>query len=92
MKAMVEIKRLTEENAGQFSEKRKRCEYEPGLLEMIPKRQQLGASIRLQEKVRQAILAIDNELCSVKNMEYRQILVKTGYALRDLSLQIQRQE
>ncbi len=89
---MVKIKTLTEENAGQFSEKWPGCGYEPELLEMIPKKKQFGATTRLQQKVREAILAIDNELCFVKNMEYRQILVKTGYALRDLSLQIQRQE
>ncbi len=46
-------------------------------------------SVCLQEKIRAAIVAIDSELGTVKNEEYRQKLVTTGYALRNLSLHIE---
>ncbi len=50
------------------------------------------APVCLQEKIRAAIVAIDNELGTVKNEEYRQVLVTTGYALRNLSQHIQHQQ
>ncbi len=46
----------------------------------------------LQDRVHEAIMAIDRELSIIKHAEFRQILVNTGYALRDLSLSIQCQE
>jgi hypothetical protein len=38
----------------------------------------------LQDLLHETILAIDNELPQVKNMEYRISLVETAYKLRDL--------
>ncbi len=48
--------------------------------------------IDLQDRISEAIIAIDTELITVKNTEYRKVLVNTGYALRDLILNIQRLE
>ncbi len=60
-------------------------------VEEIAQRQECS-SLCLQEKIRAAIVAIDNELGTVKDEEYRQKLVITGYALRNLSLHIEHQQ
>jgi hypothetical protein len=44
------------------------------------------------DKVREAILAIDNELSAAKNAEDRKVLVEAAYSLRDLELRKQAQE
>lgn len=59
--------------------------------ESVIKEEEIAFSC-LHNRVREAILAIDTELSTARDVEYRQALVKTGYALRNLSLHIQRQE
>ena len=46
----------------------------------------------LRNRVRESILAIDNELSAVKNAEHRKVLVEAAYRLADLDLRTQVQK
>jgi hypothetical protein len=51
-----------------------------------------AGEMQLQDTVCNTILAIDKELSTAKDPEYRKVLVKAAYILRDLSLRMQLQK
>jgi hypothetical protein len=75
-----------------WMEDRETAEWEEPPIDYERIAQGLGSGMtHLQDTVCETIMAIDNELRIVKDLEYRQVLVNTAYRLNDLRTRMQLQ-